>query len=682
VKSIFIKLVIFFSLVVLSIGANSQYTTTHYIAPSPWQYFNRYNELVITTLSSTAVNVTISSSNGIIYSNSLTTIAGAPLRYRFAALDAAANLSRTILTGQGLIVSANTPIGVQVRNIASDRYTIAGSAPGDLNACIQKGNSAFTSLGDQGQGTAFRLGYYADVSGNSCYSGENGRALYAVMAIHNSTVVSLNGTLLTTLNAGQSFLFNAALGSLITSNNNVVVNSSMRADNSSGCADGVASQVIPVALLGTTYVVVRTNGNAGYERSTIVASQSNTSVTVTLPSTNVTTTFTLTNPGDFVTINNGDGTTAYTTSYISSNKPVAVYTGSAAGCEIDMIVQPPLSNCAGSFDVQTNQFLNNVNASNALLPYFGYILIQSDTAKVFFNGVNLESIVGNRTQIGTTGFYIIRYTNVQLGNPVNLRFVVNARISVALIESGSGYSMSAFISSISSAMPPPSVSSNCLPATFTAQSGFDSYQWYRSGVAINGATGQTYSPITNGNYSVEGTVAACGTTPISTTVTINPKPDAGADQIICAGNNVTLTGSPTIATSWTAVATNPIGATLGNTASGVAIASFSITASGNYNFVFSAGCTDTMQVTVLTAPTIAPILGSNVTFVGGTINLSNATNNGVWNSSNTTVGTISNSGVFSGIITGSSTISYTITNANNCSNTVTNTVIVNPTPSG
>ncbi len=475
-------------------GLKAQYTTTHYIAPSPWQYFNRYNELVITTLSTTAVVVTISSSNGTVYSNSLTTIAGTPLRYRFTALDAAANSSGTVLTGQGLIISANTPVGVQVRNIASDNYTIAGSVAGDLNACVQKGNSAFTSLGDQGQGTAFRLGYYADVTGSACYAGENGKALYSVMAISNSTAISLNGTSLTTLNAGQSYLFNATLGSLITSNNNVVVNSGMRVDATSGCGDGVESQVIPVALLGTTYVVVRSNGNTGYERSTIVATQAGTSVTVTIPSTNATTTYTLTNAGDFVTINNGDGATAYTSSYISSTKPVAVYTGSADGCEIDMIVQPPLSNCAGSFDVQTNQFLNNANGSNAVFPYFGYVLIQSDTAKVYFNGTNLESIVGNRTQVGTTGFYIIRYTNTQLGNPSNLRFVVNARINVALIESGAGYSMSAFISAISSAMPPPSVSSNCLPSTFTAQGGFFSYQWYKSGLPISGATAQTYSP--------------------------------------------------------------------------------------------------------------------------------------------------------------------------------------------
>ena len=79
-----------------------------------------------------------------------------------------------------------------------------------------------------------------------------------------------------------------------------------------------------------------------------------------------------------------------------------------------MIVQPTLSNCAGSFDVQTSQFLNNVNGGNSVFPYFGYIILKSDTAKVYFNGTNLETLTSARTQVGTTGYYMMRYTNTQL----------------------------------------------------------------------------------------------------------------------------------------------------------------------------------------------------------------------------------------------------------------------------
>ena len=663
--------------------AKAQYANTHYIAPSPWQYFNRYNELVITTLSTTAVPVTISSSDGTVYSNSLTTVAGTPLRYRFTATDAASNAPVTILNGQGIIVSGTSAISVQVRNIASDNYTSGGQGPGDISSCIQKGNSAFTSLGDQGVGTSFRVGYYANVTGSACFTGETGAAVYSVLAISNSTSVSVNGTLLVTLNAGQSYLFQATLGSLVTANNNIVVNAGMRCDNTSGCGDGVESQVMPISYLGTTYVVVRSNGSTGYERSTIVATQAGTTVAVLVPSTGVTTNYTLTNAGDFVTINNGDGATAYTTSYITTNKAVAVYTGSADGCEIDMIVQPPLSSCAGSYDVQTNQFLNNANGGNSVFPYFGYIILQSSSAIVYINGTNIETLTSARTQIGTTGYYFIKFTNTQLSNPANLRFTSTARMNIAFIESGAGYSMSSYISSTTSTMPPPSFTSSCNPSTFTAQAGFSSYQWYNNGVAISGATSQTYSAASNGNYTVTGTAASCGTTPQSPTITINAKPNAGNDQTICAGNSATLSGSPTSGTSWIAQSGNPTGATLGNTTNGVATASFTTSSSGTFNFVLSAGCTDTMSVFVNALPTVAAITGTTTTFVGGTTTLSNTTTNGVYTSSNTAIATVaSTTGVVTGVAPGTVTITYTVTNANGCSSSVTATITINAKANG
>jgi len=575
--------------------SKAQYTNTHYIAPSPWSYFNQYNELVVTTLSTTPVNVTISASDGTVITNSVTTVAGSPLRYRFPAPNASANSSGVILNASGLIIDANTPIGVQVRNIASDRYTTQnGQTPGDFSACIQKGNSAFTSFGDQGLGTSFRIGYYANVTGSAC-SPETGAPLYSVMAVNNGTQIFVNGTLLTTLNAGQSYLFQAPFGSLVTSSNPVIVNGGMRADNSSGCADGVYSQMMPIANLGTTYIVVRSSGSTGYERSTIVATQPNTTVNVFTPSTNTTTTYTLATAGSFVTINNGDGATAYTTNYITSNNPVAVYTGSASGCEIDMIVQPPLSNCAGSFDVQTNQFLNNANGANSVFPYFGYVILQSDTAKVYFNRVDLETITGARTQIGTTGFYMIRFTNAQLGNPANLRFIVNARISVVMAQSGGGYSMTSAISSINNAMPPPTLTSSCLPTLLTAQGGFTFYNWYLNGVQIATNAGSTFVPTQNGEYSVVGYSPICGYSQRSTDVTINPKPNAGNDTSVCQGSSLVLMGTSSVTgATWSAISTNPTGATLGNTVNNNATVAFSNTASGNYNFVFSAGCTDTV----------------------------------------------------------------------------------------
>ncbi len=644
------KLRKFYLLLLLLISSRvllAQYTTTHYIAPSPWSYFSRYNELVVTTLSNTPVAVTIAGSDGTIYANSLSTVAGIPLRFRFADRDATANASKTILDGKGLKITASVPVGVQVRNIASDKYTINGSTPGDLDAKVQKGNTAFTSLGDEGIGTAFRVGYYANVNVVGA-AGESSAPLYSVLAIENNTAVSVNGTLLTTLNAGQSYLFQATLGSLVSATKSIVCNAGARADGSSGCADGVQSQVIPVNRLGNTYIVVRANGNSGYERTTIVAAQANTTVAVKVPSMGTTTNYTLTNAGDFVTIANGDGATPYTTSYITTNNSVAVYSGSADGCEIDMIVQPPVNGCSGSFDVQTNRFLNNVNGNNAAFPYFGYVLVQSDTAKVYFNGnTSLESITANRTAIGTSGFYIIRYTNSQLGNPENIRFISTARMNVALIESGAGYSMSAFISSISNALPPPSATAtnaSCLPTILTAQAGFDSYQWYKDGVIVSGAIGQVYSAGAIGNYTVTGTSATCGTTLQSPSVVVNARPNAGTDVVACINGNITLTGtSPASNGAWIAQSNNPSGATLSNTNNNVATATFTNATKGTYNFIFSVGCTDTVSVVVASCVTPLTENGS-VTALGGTA-ISNIASNDVINGSTAILGSGGNATV-------------------------------------
>lgn len=719
-------------LLIINKGAFAQYTNTHYIAPSPWSYFNRYNELVITTLSTSPVTVSITSSNGTVFSNTLTTVAGNPLRYRFTALHASQNNSLTTLSGAGLIVSALSPIGVQIRNIASDNYTISGqTSPGDLDACVQKGNTAFTSFGDQGLGTSFRVGYYSTNNGGGCYS-ETGAPIYSVMAIQNSTTVQLNGTNLVTLNAGQSYLFQATMGSLVSANNNIVVNSGMRVDNSSGCGDGVLSQVIPISNLGTSYVIVRTDGDPGYEQSTIIATQANTVVTVAVTG-GSSTNYTLTNAGSYITINNGNGSTLYSTSYVTSTKPVAVYTGSADGCEIDMIVQPAISGCSGSFDVQTNSFLNNVNGSNAQFPYFGYVLIKSLSEKVFFNGIDLETISGvtARVAIGSSGFFIIRFTNTNLSNPNNLRFTSAARISVSMIQSGAGYSMSSFISSISAAFPPPSVSSTCIPATITAQAGFTSYKWYRNGTLISGASSNVYVASTIGSYTVVGVNASCGDSDPSTPIVINQSSTSTTNTTICSnqlpflwnGVNRTTAGtytftttnsggcdsvatliltvnqSPTVAaltgtntacigstttfasstsggvwsTATPSVASVSNGIVSGLTA-GTSIISYAVT-SGN-------GCSTSVNrtVTINALPTVAAITGTQTVCVGATRTFANTTSGGVWSSSNTAVATITSGGIITGVSAGIATISYTVTNVNGCVTAVTRTITVNALP--
>jgi uncharacterized repeat protein (TIGR01451 family) len=95
--------------------------------------------------------------------------------------------------------------------------------------------------------------------------------------------------------------------------------------------------------------------------------------------------------------------------------------------------------------------------------------------------------------------------------------------------------------------------------------------------------------------------------------------NAGADRTVCGGTATTITGLPTTGT-WTALLTNPVGATLGSTALGVASVNFTTTSAGIYKFIFTDGaCTDTLQFTLNAKPVIAD--GTAAICPGETVNL-------------------------------------------------------------
>ena len=522
---------------------SAQYSLTHYVPASPWQYYNDANELVVTTTSATPVNITIRKSDGTLITNTVTSVVNVPLRYRFATAGVRANSINTVYSDQGLIVSSTVPIGVQVRNVASDNVACAGgntaaTCIGGSADCSQKGNTTFTSMGDQAFGTSFTLGFYRNITaaGFCTIPGEvNQPIIYVVHARNANTVVTYNVSSTVTLQAGQSFLFLGTFGSKITGTNDICVLSCKRIDNTFSCGDGVINPVLPDSILGDKYIIYRSNGFSNYEKSTIIASAAATSVTVqtyTVTGALATTTnYTLANAGDSVMIDNGiDGgnsTNVGTVSYVTSSKPVIIYSGTAAGCEIDMITQAPLSGCAGSFDVQTKSFRRR---DNIVLPYFGYVIVQSGSAIVTFNGVNLELVagVGTRRQVGTTGFYLIDFTNVNLGDPENIRFSCPSRIGVAMVQSGGGYSMSSFITGFTSAYPPVIISSTSCPTGTTLRAdntlGATFFQWYLNGSPIAGATTDTYITNVGGNYTVAGNFPTCGYSEVSTAVNVLAQP--------------------------------------------------------------------------------------------------------------------------------------------------------------
>ncbi|MFT3705609.1 MAG: Ig-like domain-containing protein [Agriterribacter sp.] len=507
----------------------SQGYKIHYIAPAPWQYWSNANELVVSTNTAGTV-VLVKKSNGTLVAT-ITAEPNSPAVYRFTGTpnSLATNALNTVLSDRGLIVEGNYPITVNLRNVASDQTT-------DANI---KGNSALFSFGDAGVGTAFRVGYYRD----GFLASGAGKPVYSVMALENSTTVKINGTAITTLNAGQSYLFQDNIGTLVETSGPAVMVSGSNLDAPVACGDGVYNPVPPVSALGNEYVVVRGQGNNTAEQTTVVASEANTTVTVSnystlgvLVSTN---TYTLVAAGSFITFPNGiagvstgSGQTGsiYSASRIVSNKNIVAYSGTAYNCEVDMATLAPIASCGGSQKVQTYKFRHYNNSD---LPYFAYIITKSATEKVYltttgstgtnYTNTDIETIlgVGIRRQLGSSGNYLIDFTNTNISSPAVITLTSNARITVAMVQTGGGFSMSNFITPFPQKSQKPILTqSNCATAQLDVEAGSVApFQWYLNGTAISGATASSYAVTQSGSYSYTSGLD-CGISAQSLSVTV------------------------------------------------------------------------------------------------------------------------------------------------------------------
>lgn len=523
-----------------------QYASKHYIAPAPWKYWSTANEIVIGTKTPNQnVSVDLFKSDGT-FITTLQVTENNPVSYRFdGAFNAqTSNPLTTVLTDAGIIVDADAPIMVNLRNIASDAI---GSTINNI-----KGNASLVSFGGEGLGMDFLVGYYrTSTIGLAMPTFSIPAApVYSVMATEDATDVTLP-TGVITLNEGEGYIFTAPLGSTITANKLVVMNVGSYGDTPQTCGangqDGTFDQIAPVHSLGTQYLVVRGEGTAptasqealfyGSEQSVVIASEANTVITLTNFSANgtqiSTSTATLLMAGDFYTFYHGDGQNAYSSTQISSTNPVIVYSGTAVGCETDISTVLPIGGCSGALNVQTKKF---INFNNGNLPYFGFTIIESQTEPVLMNNANLETLTGNtRIPLGTSGFYLLMFDNNLIGNPNDIIITSDLPLTSSLVQQGDGFSMSAFFSSFGELAEPPVigiVNVDC-SVTLVADEGYAEYKWYKDGSLIETTTINQITITESGNYSVQF-LKDCGYSGISTptTITVEPCADLHMDKKI------------------------------------------------------------------------------------------------------------------------------------------------------
>ncbi|MES2704592.1 MAG: Ig-like domain-containing protein, partial [Bacteroidota bacterium] len=217
----------------------------------------------------------------------------------------------------------------------------------------------------------------------------------------------------------------------------------------------------------------------------------------------------------------------------------------------------------------------------------------------------------------------------------------------------------------------------CAGATMTLANATTGGTWSSSstGIATIGSSTGIVSGVSGGTATISYTLTSGCFTIYNITVNATPPAITGT-AAVCVGATTTLANTLTGGTwssSNTAVGT--VGASTGIVA-GITSGTTTIT------YITAAGCFNTRVVTVNPLP--AAITGATFSLCAGqTISLSNVTPGGIWQSSTTSVATVSpttgTTTVVTGVSAGTSTISYRVSG---CAATVVVTVVSAPSAIG
>lgn len=544
------KFLLSFLLIVLTVSnLFAQRDTEHWIAPYYASTGSYANQLYLSTDSVTPFDVTVSSNNVVL--GTVTISKGNPNTYLVPVANISVNTAAdafNVIT-KGVYLNATKPFFCTLR--------IAQGSHGEV----------VTSKGKAGLGREF---YVAGTPYNSTSSSNNFTA--GIMATENNTVVTTTWTGNTTfiggspttstntvtLNKGESFIYagtgstagnvESFIGARIVSDKPITLtNGNMNGnfgDNTGGGSDAILDQSVPVERLGSTFAMVRTRSTlADLEGGIVIATEDNTQVFVNGSTTPIATL----NKGQWHRIRGDNyvqqGTSDHYNMLITASHNIYLYQLVSVGSTTSSNNTggynyiPPL-NCflprvideIGKINEMPNIATSNIEVKLNIITEAG--------AVVLVNDLPMLPTEGPFPLTGNAG-WVTYARNIITGNvKISSDKAVTAGINGGYSSAGYG----GYFAGFSSVPAIAKQTGDCVPGIILeVDAGFDSYQWFLNGVAIPGATSNTFTPTTGGNYTVRVTMGTCApvTTPIFKVFTCLQKTTQAVN--ICGSKVITPT---------------------------------------------------------------------------------------------------------------------------------------------
>jgi gliding motility-associated-like protein len=297
----------------------------------------------------------------------------------------------------------------------------------------------------------------------------------------------------------------------------------------STCRDLAGDQTIPINVLGSQYIAIKSNLNSPNDKLFITAVTNNTTVS---QDGNLVTTI---NAGQSITL-----TVSNQSTYIETSLPAYVYQLAGAGCEVGAAILPKID-CTGSGSVSVARSSNEDLYITLLVKNGGQgnFLINNNVGIITNSQFSIVPATGGQWYFAKILLPLSSYPNgsiIKIDNTTNLFQMGFLQGNSLGLSFGYFSDFNTVKATVSASNNRPCIGTNLTLSAETIPSA--TYNW----TGPNGYTSSSQNPVLNnvtiplsGYYIATVTVPGCGTYKDSVNVTVLPKTFSTINQTICQG---------------------------------------------------------------------------------------------------------------------------------------------------